>query len=409
VNGVRRSLPPFLAICAAFALPATACLGAGAPADRLVLLDGSARQGTVETIDEAGRVHLAGAEKPVPLDGVRRIVRHEAPKTPDEPAPCEVFPAAGGLLRARGVTFDGKAFTLAWAYGKAQRLPLEAVRAVRLGRAGEDTAAAAEFEVARTAAEVRRDSLFALVDGRAEVVRGALLAVEPAHVRFLWNEAERRIAREKVYGVVLARSGPTPETTGRCLVHLEDGSRAWLTVRRLAKGRLHGTLAKGTDLSVPWSAVVRLDVRSPRLVFLSDIDPVEVEETALVTYAGPWRRDRNVVGGPLRLGGLVYEKGLGVHSRCRLIYDLGGRYDTFAATIGIDDSADDRGDCVFLVETDGKEVFRKRMTGAAKPHALRIPVAGVRRLALTVDWGDDLDLADRANWCDARLLKAPSE
>jgi hypothetical protein len=410
VNGVRRSLPLFLAICAPVALLATAVLGAGASADRLVLLDGSVRQGTVETIDEAGRVHLAGGAKAVPLDGLRRIVHRETPEAPAESALYEVFPTADGVLRARNVTFDGEAFILDWAYGQAQRLALEAVCAVRLGRLGDgNAAAAAEFEAARTAAEVRRDSLFALVDGRAEVVRGALLAVEPAHVRFLWNEAERRIAREKVYGVVLARSGPMPETTGRCLVHLKEGSRAWLTVCGLKKGRLHGTLAKGTDLSVPWSAVVRLDVRSPRLVFLSDLDPVEVEETPLVTYAGPWRRDRNVVGGPLSLGGRAYEKGLGVHSRCRLVYDLGGRYDTFAATIGIDDSADGHGDCVFLVETDGKEGFRKRMTGAARPHAIRIPVAGARRLALTVDWGDDLDLADRANWCDARLVKAPSE
>ena len=240
-------------------------------------------------------------------------------------------------------------------------------------------------------------------------MRGALLAVEPDHVRFLWNDAERRIAREKVYGVVLARSGPPPERTGRCLVHLADGSRVWLAVQRLAKGRLEGAVADGADLAVPWSAVVRLDVRSPRLVFLSDLDPVEVEQTALVTYAGPWRRDRNVVGGPLRLGGRTYEKGLGVHSRCRLVYDLGGRFDTFAATVGVDASTDGQGDCVFVVETDGKQRFRRRMTGADQPHAVRVPVAGARRLTLTVEWGEDLDLADRANWCDARLLTAPPD
>ncbi len=386
-----------------------AAAAAPAPADRLVRLDGSAMQAAVETIDDAGRVHLADG-KTVPIEGLRRIVRHPDAEAPDKSPPRAVFPAGGGILRGRNVTFDGKTFVLDWAYGKAQRLPLAAVRAVRLAAPGEDTsAAAAEFDTARTAAEVRRDGLFALVDGRVEVVRGALLAVEPSHVRFLWNEAERRIGREKVYGVVLARSGPPPARTGRCLVHLADGSRVWMAVQRLAKGRLHGAVADAADLAVPWSAVVRLDVRSPRLVFLSDLDPVEAEETALVTYAGPWRRDRNVVGGPLRLGGRAYEKGLGVHSRCRLVYDLGEHYDTFAATIGIDDSADDRGDCVFLVETDGTQRFRKRMTGAAKPHAIRIPVAGARRLALTVEWGDDLDLADRANWCDARLLKAPAE
>ena len=396
------------AACAALA-PAAVVQPAGG-AERLVLLDGSALQGSVETIDDAGRVHLAGRKAPVPLAGLRHIERRDTPEAVAESSPCEVFPVGGGVLRARDVAFDGQAFVLDWPHGQGRRLPLAAVGAVRLGRAAEgDAAGPAEFLAARTAADVRRDSLFALIDGRTEVVRGALQGIEPAHVRFIWNDAERRVARDKVYGVVLARTGPPPDPTGRCLVHLDDGSRFWMSVRRLAEGHLEGTVADGADFSVPWPAVVRVEVRSPRLVFLSDLDPVEVEQEAAVTFAGPWRRDRNVVGNPLRLGGRTYEKGLGVHSRCRLVYDLDGRYDAFAATVGIDDSADGRGDCIFLVETDGKEQFRRRMTGADAPHEVRLPVTGVRRLALTVEWGGDLDLADRADWCDARLLKGPAE
>ena len=404
----ERGLLVVAAYAAAVALAAGTCPGA-APPDRLVGLDGSVREGTVNTIDDAGRVRLAGGET-VRLDGLRRIVRGGAAEAPAEAPARAVFPSAGGVLHARDVTFDGNVFAVDLACGGALRLPLAAVRAVRLRPAGPDDAAAVgDFETARTAADVRRDRLFALVDGGAQVVRGALVAVEPDHVRFTWNEAERRVGRDKVFGIVLAHTGPNPDRTGRSLVHLADGSRCWMAVRRLADGRLDGTVSGGPALSVPWSGVVRMDVRSPRLVFLSDLDPVAVQQTALVTYAGPWRRDRSVVGGPLSLRGRVYDKGLGVHSRCRLVYELGRRFDTFAATIGLDDSTDGRGDCVFVVETDGAERFRRRIRGADAPHAVRLSVAGARRLALTVEWGEDLDLADRADWCDARLLKAPSK
>jgi len=394
----------------AAALLLLAVTGAALGGDRLVLLDGRSLEGTVQSIDAEGRVRLAGRSETVDLQGLRSIDRGGAVQPDADQAPCDVFLVGGGVLRAHDLMFDGSAFAVDWAYGTEQPLPLAAVRAVRLGRGTEeDGAEPSGFQAARTDAEARRDELFALVDGRVQVVRGALQHIDPSDVQFIWNDATRRVARSKVYGVVLARSGPAPDHTGQCLVRLEDGSSFWMTVRSLEKGRLTGAVAGGAVMAVPWSAVARLQVRSRRMVFLSDLDPVEVDQQPLVTFAGPWRRDRNVVGGPLTLGDRVYEKGLGVHSRCRLVYDLGGRYDVFAATIGVDASAGGRGDCVFKVHADDKELLAKRMTGAGKPHTVRLPIKGASRLALTVEWGEDMDLADRADWCDARLLKETSE
>jgi hypothetical protein len=208
-----------------------------------------------------------------------------------------------------------------------------------------------------------------------------------------------------VYGLVIARGAPAPDATGRCLVTLQDGSSVWAEVTGLSGGRLAGRAIGGADLAVPWSSVRDLRVRSPRLVFLSDLEPVEVEERPLVTFGGPWQRDRSVVGGPLRLGSTTYEKGLGVHSRTRLVYDVGGRFDVFAAVLGIDASAGGRGDCVFQVLADDRELLGRRVRGSDPPEAVRLPIRGAQRLALVVDWGEDLDLGDRADWCDARLLR----
>jgi hypothetical protein len=87
-----------------------------------------------------------------------------------------------------------------------------------------------------------------------------------------------------------------------------------------------------------------------------------------------------------------------------LSYELGG-YAMLAAVIGLDSGAGGHGDCIFMVHGDGRELFSKRMRGKDAPYPLKLDIAGVTRLTLTVDWGENLDIGDHANWCDARVIK----
>lgn len=377
-------------------------------ADRLVLLDGTAVDTVVESIDAQGNIRCQGRPEPPDLMSLRRIERG-APAGPAQ-APCDVYLGFGGIIRARDVTFDGKTFTLNWAYDQHRALPLALVRAVRLNplpeeRGGEKPRPPLAFEESLAQDEAKLDELFAISEGSIQAVRGGLQAITTSDVRFIWNDAERKVPRARVYGIVLAHRGGRPDHTGQCLIHLGDGSSLWAVVRGMERGALGVMLGDTLHMALPWDAVWRLDVRSSRCAFLSDLDPIEVVQEPLVTYAGPWRRDRNVLGGPLTLGKTIYEKGLGVHSRCRLSYALDGKFDLFAATIGIDASTGGKGDCVFVVLADGKELFRKQMRGADAPADVRVKITGTLRLTLLVDWGDDLDLADRANWCDARVIR----
>jgi len=396
---------PSLALGLALAAALSPAALAAAQADRLTLLDGSVVADTVTGIGPDGRIACKSGRKGLDLEGLRSIVR---PRKPDaaKPAPCQVHLADGGSLRARDVAADGQRFTIRWAYGGALALPFAAVRALRLGALPDkaDPAQAERFQAAIRDPKLARDELFAIAEGKLHVVRGGLLRIAPEGVWFQWHNAERKVARRKVYGVVLATPIARRDLAGLCLVSLADGSAFWARVAKLQAGKLHLAIADGPEAAVPWDAVCRLRVRSPRMTFLSDLDPIDVVEEPIVTYGGPWQRDRNVVGGPLVLGDATFEKGLGVHARCRLTYALEGRYSVFAATVGIDASAGGCGDCVFRVEADGKELFARRVRGTDPPVPIRVPVAGARRLTLAVEWGENLDLGDRANWCDARLL-----
>ncbi|MBS3763265.1 MAG: NPCBM/NEW2 domain-containing protein, partial [Planctomycetes bacterium] len=151
--------------------------------------------------------------------------------------------------------------------------------------------------------------------------------------------------------------------------------------------------------------VHRIDVRSKRIVFASDLDPVAIQQRAIATYPWSYRKDQNVLDGPLILAEQKYTKGLGVHAPCQLTYSIRQNYSTFAATIGIDEGMDGKGDCIFKVLGDGKVLFERRIRGEDKPHEIRVDISGHDRVTLAVEAGQNLDIGDNANWCEARFVQ----
>ncbi|MCK4276659.1 MAG: NPCBM/NEW2 domain-containing protein, partial [Phycisphaerae bacterium] len=121
----------------------------------------------------------------------------------------------------------------------------------------------------------------------------------------------------------------------------------------------------------------------------------------------PYRVNRSVGGGPLRLGGRVYQTGLGLHSYAKLTYKLNGAYMAFVAVVGIDESVHPNGDARLIFLGDGKELIPKlRLTGKDKPQAVRMKLKGVRNFTIQVGFGaDELDVSDHVNVAAARLIK----
>ena len=150
-------------------------------------------------------------------------------------------------------------------------------------------------------------------------------------------------------------------------------------------------------------------------VYLSDLAEREVE-----AYPGCWARDRNYLGGPIRLGGKAYPKGLLVHpreadggGRAWVVYDLEGALEeatTFTALIGIDDEMESwgLGSSIFIVEIDRgggwERVFESgRLAVGEAPQRISVDVSGARQLKLiTTDAGDGIS-CDHAVWGLAEL------
>jgi glucose/arabinose dehydrogenase len=139
-------------------------------------------------------------------------------------------------------------------------------------------------------------------------------------------------------------------------------------------------------------------------VYLSDLTP-----TFATNGWGPYERDRSngetgaTDGGPIRLNGVTYAKGLGVHAGSDIRYALNGQYTTFQAFIGVDDEVGNSGNVIFRVYADGVLIFDSgAMTGASATQAVNLSVAGRSELRLVVD-SNGTNFDDHADWADAKL------
>jgi hypothetical protein len=106
----------------------------------------------------------------------------------------------------------------------------------------------------------------------------------------------------------------------------------------------------------------------------------------------------------LTLGGVRYRKGLGTRTPSEVTYELAGGYGTFEAVIGVDDSSPaptPEAEVVFAVHADDRTVFTSGPLKSGGPGCpVRIPVAGVKRLRLSVTGTQGV----HADWAEARLL-----
>jgi hypothetical protein len=159
-------------------------------------------------------------------------------------------------------------------------------------------------------------------------------------------------------------------------------------------------------LELPSSTVTNVLFRNGKMVYLSDLEPAAVDEVPYFGRVMTYRRDQNLLGGPLKMKGKTYTKGLAVHSRCVLTFAVDGQFQAFKCLVGFDDPAGNRGHVICRVLGDGKELFAERdLRGDHDPKPLELPISGVKQLALEVDFGEEEDIGDRVIWADARLFR----
>jgi hypothetical protein len=189
------------------------------------------------------------------------------------------------------------------------------------------------------------------------------------------------------------------------------GARLTL-VEASSDGRtLTGKTAWGAAVKAPLARVAALDLTHGRALYLSELQPARYEFTPFLGETGPrWPlgRDGTPDGRDLRLGGSVYDRGLGMHTQSRATYDLPAGCRRFEALVGLDDRRGRRGAVKVQVLVDGKAAdlgLDGELTAATGPRAVSVPLTGARTLTLVVDFGARGDVQGVVDWADARLVK----
>src|SRR5262245_7049536 len=186
---------------------------------------------------------------------------------------------------------------------------------------------------------------------------------------------------------------------------ISDGSELSVVEVELTGNNLRGRTAFAREFVLPLEQLCALEFRNGHVKYLSDIEPIEYRHTPYLSLSYPYRRDRCVTGGPLSLRGQAFRKGLGMHSRSELTYDLKGQFRRFEATVGIDDETAGQGSVNFHVLLDGRDAWQSGLiTGQSTPKRVHIDTTSAKRLTLVVDFGALGDVQDHADWADARLV-----
>jgi hypothetical protein len=189
-------------------------------------------------------------------------------------------------------------------------------------------------------------------------------------------------------------------------VYMNDGGQITGELVKYADGKL-SLKWYGVPVDLSKSEILSVYLSGGKTVYLSDLKPASVQETPFFdNFLYHYQLDHSLVKkDTISIKGDKFFKGVSVHSKTELTYTLDKKYAMFESVIGMDDEAKGKGDVVFSVLGDGKELFNSgNVTGKSDKKLVKVDVSEVRELKLVVDFGKDLDTMDRAVWADAVLV-----
>jgi hypothetical protein len=257
--------------------------------------------------------------------------------------------------------------------------------------------------------ESKRDLLVLRKGEVLDFLAGVIGDVDDKTVKFLVDTDEVPVKRERVYGLIYRRPASTLKSS--CQIDLAGLDAIHAKKLSFDGEAWQATLAQGPQVKLPAGQIRTLDYSLGRLRYLSQMEPREVKyqryfDDGNPRFEWPYQRDRGFEGEPLKLNGVQYTRGLAIHSYTQLRYRLGGDYRRFSAVMGIDDTVrGENGNVNVTISGDGKELFRGPVKDSDTPRHLDLDVAGVREIEIVVDFGENLDIADRLDLADCKVIK----
>ncbi len=304
----------------------------------------------------------------------------------------------GSILQAKQISFDSKKASVRMSGGHSIEMKPSSLKLLYKSGLSAD-----QIKAIRNSA-AQMDTAFIAKKDILDSLDGAAHSFDGNNLQFEWDNETLPISKDRLAGILFYRPR-AQRGTPKCLIEDVLGNSIWAKSVQLIGSQLKAESALGFTTALELKLVKVLDYSLGKVVFLSDLQPASVRETPFFDIVWHYTVDKNLRGDPLRLDGKQYKRGLSLHSRCRLTYSIAGKYKRFVADVGIDDSVGQLGHVLCQVIGDGKTLFQSEIEGGRPPKKLDLEVKGVRTLVLFVDFGQRLDIGDRLNFADAKLVR----
>jgi hypothetical protein len=380
------------------------------PVFQLDTVGGKPTRGQMLSLSGKWELRLTGQAQPLTVkDWVS--LRREGVPVPSVPTQAQLILSSGDCIPVHGediqLNAERIAFSCSWlGSGKQVRVPLSSVAI--WWRTALDTANDVELFRRKLLAESRRHDAVVLRNG--DTVEGVLSRLGRKYVEIEVNRKRISVEANQValvaMSTVLASAAQPKETFARVI--LADGSRLSLRSASCDGTTLKGATLFGAELEIPLDKLLALDLLQGQALYLSDLKPARYEHTPYLGISWSLGVNCSVARRDLRLAGSVFDRGLGMHSACRVRYAVPAGYRFFEARVGLDDVTGRLGSVRLRILIDGKECdpgLKRDLTHRHGILPVRLDVAGARELTLIVDFGQGGDVGDHVNWADARFLR----
>lgn len=315
----------------------------------------------------------------------------------------------GGIIFVSSPTVDGETINFPPTATGLSSISMQSVRAIVFRESSLVREAVAQ-------ASTDEDTVIVAKGTSLGRVSGVLESLTAETLKLNYKGKSRPIKTEKIAAVVIADLGLKPPQGSMATIALTDSSTIRGVLVGFGDAEVSVELTGKQVVTIKRENLVRIDIDSDSIAYLSSLNPIEARQQPQFTVARRWQRNRSIERNPIRL--LVsssgsegateiqtFENGIGTSSYSRLVFENTKDFSRFLATVGIDAETEGRGDCEMRVEGDGITLWSKRVRGSDTAVEIDIDISGIGEVALVVDPGEQFDLADHANWAKARFLK----
>ncbi len=389
---------------------------------KISMLDGQVHSGTLVAISSTDvEINESSASVKLPIDDVMVIEFPTTPATKSEETQLLFF-TDGSQVHGTAIARTAKSLTAQTSLFGAVEVGVEAIHAVRLQ--AENPSFTQQWNTFLKRDAEKDNLVVAKRDGSGlDFLAGIVSNVTATQVEFLLDGETIPVPAERVYGIVFARTNKvvTPAT-----IQLTSAVGDVLSVKAVTlKGdQFKAETAWGQTVSIASSKLQKIDLSSGRIRFLSDmpalaerfdgVDPENSLFTGLIDadqqkmLFGPQRNTTIERQSRLRLRGREFTKGLCIHSKTEMQWDLETKFSALECLIGIDDEVAFNGShaVALKITGDGNVLFEKLIATTDDPLPLRLSLAGISTLTVLVDFGDGSSVCDWLDIADAKLVIA---